>query len=79
MIEMDCSECARLTGEYERLRRVWSAAIDALTTGVHTGASSEYESLRRALEEASREAEIARLELVSHQRTHQPGVSTAGA
>jgi hypothetical protein len=68
---VDCSECDRLTAEYQRLQQEYAAAVNLLNA---SGAASEvrvYVKLRAAADEARIKAEIARLELQKHKGIHR--------
>ena len=67
---MECSECAGLRAEYERLERAYATAIDALAANVGIVRAGEYTWLRAAADEARSDSEVARLELEKHKRIH---------
>ena len=67
---MDCPECEHFARERERRERVCAAAIYALSAKIETSPLSEYRLLRKIADEATRDAEVARLELACHRRTH---------
>lgn len=63
---MNCAECARLTAEYERLRRVYAMAVEALIATGYRATDAEYNKLKNSVAEARAQSEIAGFELDKH-------------
>jgi hypothetical protein len=67
---VDCSQCLFLTTEYESLERAYAAAVTELNTGIKSAPVEEYRRLRKRADESRLDAEVARLELEKHRRSH---------
>ena len=67
---MYCSECDRLTAEYEHEDKVRIEAVSALAARVEAAPFGEYVRLRTAVDGAQLEAQVARLILEQHKRRH---------
>jgi hypothetical protein len=65
---MNCVECDRLRGEYERLLLAYASAVNLLNGRSGTAIAFEYMRLRTDAGEARIDCEIARLELERHKR-----------
>lgn len=59
-------ECARLTAEFERLRRLYGMAVDHLFTVGHQVTDAEYEELKNSVDDARVLSEIAGMNLANH-------------
>jgi hypothetical protein len=68
---MNCPECDRLTEEFERLERVYCSVIEALTKGRKSAPGRPFKALRTTCDDARRDSEMARLELLKHQEIHR--------
>jgi hypothetical protein len=68
---MDCPECSRLTNAYEHLERIYIAALNGFTNRKATTPVREYRTLRAAVDIARRNCEVARTELLDHQKVHR--------
>jgi hypothetical protein len=71
---MDCAECARLTTEYERLRRTYVKVVELLFATGYRVTDVEYNTLRNSMEEAHAQSEIAAFELDKHKLSVHPKV-----
>jgi len=60
---MDCAEYARATDEYERLKRLYMAAVSRLFAIGYQVTDSEYRRLRMLTEDLRIDLEIARAEV----------------
>ena len=74
-----CVECEWLTSECERLDRVRSAAIEILDAKIDSIVVSEYRRLRRTLDDATMDAQVARMELKFHRRSHSTEAKAAAS
>jgi hypothetical protein len=59
-------ECARLTDEFERLRRLYGMAVDRLFAVGHQVTDAEYEELKNSVDEGRVRSEIAGMNLANH-------------
>lgn len=67
---MACAECDRLSTELERLERIYARALGVLRENANDGSTAEYQRLSAATYETRIDADVARIELERHQRTH---------
>lgn len=63
---MECPECARLTAEFERLKRLYGIAVDRRFAIGYQLTDAEYEELKNLVEEARAQSEIAGMNLETH-------------
>ena len=68
---MDCSECLRLTAEYETVERVYAAAVGEVPLRRGTVSAEEYERLRKRIDQASLDLEVAGMMLAIHDGVHR--------
>jgi hypothetical protein len=63
---MECPECARLTVEFERLKRLYGVAVDRIFAIGYQVTDAEHEELKNFVEEARVRSEIAGMNLANH-------------
>ena len=64
---MECPDCARLTIEFERLKRFYGIAVDRLFATGYQITDAEHQELKNSVEEARVRFEIAGMNLEKHQ------------
>lgn len=73
MVFMYCHECSSLAAEHNGLTRVYATARGLLSDHETSDRPALYRMIKRAVEEARLEVELARLTLEKHQNGHAYG------
>jgi hypothetical protein len=63
---MDCPECARLVTEHQRLKKVYATSVESFFATAYHATDAAHKKLKRSIEDARAQAEIARLKIDKH-------------
>jgi hypothetical protein len=68
-----CAECAKLLAQFFRKSSAYYKTVRALALRIETADAAEYVALKRAMNDAQIDCELARVELAQHKRRHAMG------